>query len=77
MTKDNSVHLPEVLFEFRPSGRSVRVSALDPITGIEVSIIGDTRAGKETMKRIAIRKLIRAILRQREKDQLKMKEPRP
>ncbi len=51
------VHLPEVLFEFRSVGRFVRVAAIDPITGIEVTMVGDVTYGEEMLKRIATRKL--------------------
>ena len=51
------IHLPEVLFEFRRIGRSVRVSAIDPKTGIEATMVGDIRAGMPTLKRNAARKL--------------------
>ncbi len=63
------IHLPEVLFEFRPVGRYVRVAAIDPITGIEVTMVGDITYGEEILKRIAIRKLKYVIAkRQKQKD---------
>ena len=63
------VHLQEVLFEFRPVGRFVRVAAIDPITGIEVTMVGDATYGEEMLKRIAVRKLKYVIAkRQRQKD---------
>ncbi|MDA0240559.1 MAG: serine hydroxymethyltransferase [Proteobacteria bacterium] len=49
--------LEEVLFEFRPLGHYVKVSAIDPKTGTEISIAGDRKASNEELKRIAIRKL--------------------
>lgn len=49
--------LDEVLFEFRPIGRYVKVSAIDPITGTEISIVGDVKASSEELKHVAIRKL--------------------
>ena len=51
------VYLREVLFEFHRVGSVVKVSAIDPVTAIEVSIVGDPRHGKEILKRTAIRKL--------------------
>ena len=38
-------------------GNSVKVCAIDPETGIEVSIVGDPRYGKEVLKRNVLRKL--------------------
>ncbi len=56
--KANNGHGREVLFEFHiGSGRAMRVVAIDPVTGTEVVMIGDNRAGKETLKRNAARKL--------------------
>lgn len=49
--------LEEVLFEFRPVGHYVKVSAIDPKTRTEISIVGDRKASNEELKRIAIRKL--------------------
>jgi hypothetical protein len=51
------VDLPQVLFEFIPHGRYVKVSAVDPITKIEVSIVGDANAPTPTLKMLAKRKL--------------------
>ena len=47
----------EVLFEMNWMGRTVRVSAIDARTNIEVTIVGDARAGEEALKRAAMRKL--------------------
>jgi hypothetical protein len=47
----------EVLFEFHQVGRSVRVSALDTLTGVEVQIVGDPRYTHDALKRVALRKL--------------------
>ena len=57
MVRRGRSYLPEVLFEFRRIGRSVRVSAIDPKTGTEVVMVGDSRAGMTTLKRSAARKL--------------------
>ena len=46
-----------VIFEFRRVGAFVKVSAVDPRTLTEVSIIGSPRAGEEILKRTALRKL--------------------
>jgi len=47
----------EYLLEFHQVGRYVKVSAIDPITNIEVSIVGDAAATKAELERVAVRKL--------------------
>ncbi len=47
----------EVILEFQSVGNSVKVTAIDPLTLIEVSIVGSATAGEEILKRTAIRKL--------------------
>lgn len=51
------VNLGEVLLEFIVQGNYVKVTAVDPVTLTEVSIVGDRRASKATLERIAIQKL--------------------
>ncbi len=66
------VKLDEVIYEFIPSGTSVKVSAVDPITGHEVAIVGDPKAGEEYLMRIARRKLeyvLTKLLKEEAKDQ--------
>lgn len=46
-----------VLIEFIPIGNFVKVTAIDPVTLIEVSIISDRNYPKELMKNNAIKKL--------------------
>ena len=58
----------EVLFEMRRIGRAVRVNAIDPRTGIEVTMVGDARAGVETLKRNAARKLAWVLEKRRALD---------
>ena len=47
----------EVLLEFQQVGNAVKVTAVDPDTLTEVSIVGSPMAGEETLKRTAINKL--------------------
>lgn len=47
----------EVLIEFQQIGNAVKVTALDPETYTEVSIMGPSSAGREVLKRNAINKL--------------------
>lgn len=55
---DKGVYLPEVLFEMRRIGRSVRVAAIDPITQTEVILVAPAKLSLNDMKRVAARKLI-------------------
>lgn len=57
MAEQKPIRLREVLYEFIPVGNAVKVSAIDPVSGTEISIVGDPKAGQETLKRIARRKL--------------------
>src|SRR3546814_12628431 len=47
----------EVIFEFVAVGNSVKVSAIDPATMLEVSIVGPVNAGEEALRRAARPKL--------------------
>ena len=47
----------EVLIEFHQIGNSVKVTAVDPVTAVEVSIVGAANASQEMLKRLAVRKL--------------------
>jgi hypothetical protein len=47
----------EVILEFQVLGNAVKVTAIDPETLIEVSIVGSATATEETLKRAALRKL--------------------
>ncbi len=49
--------LDEVIIEFHQVGNAVKVTAVDPESLIEVSIVGAPSAGRETLERTAIRKL--------------------
>ena len=45
-----------MIFEFHITGGSVKVTAVDPGTLTEVSIVGAANAGDELLKRNAVRK---------------------
>jgi hypothetical protein len=47
----------EIIFEFLHIGTSVKVTAIDAVTGLEVVIVGDPAAGKTALKRLARQKL--------------------
>ena len=55
---DKGIYLPEVLFEMRWVGRSVRVAAIDPITHTEVILVAPAKLSLNDMKRVAARKLV-------------------
>jgi len=62
--KPEDVQLKEVLFEFHHVGKLVRVTAIDPRTGIEVVMVGAPKYGEEALKRLATRKLRYVIAKQ-------------
>jgi len=45
------------IIEFISHGRSVKVSAVDPETGTEVSIVGSLQASQDELSALAVRKL--------------------
>ena len=51
----------EALFEFHRVGAYMKVTALDPDTGIEVSIVGPANAAEYTLRSNALRKLDAAL----------------
>ena len=59
------VQLREVLFEFRRVGRFLKVTAIDPDTNTEISMVGNPRYSEEMLKRIATRKLVYVIAKRR------------
>ena len=59
------VKIKEVLFEFVSVGRYLRVNAIDPRTGIEITMTADPRYGESHIKRIATRKLAYVISKKR------------
>jgi Domain of unknown function (DUF6898) len=54
----------EVLIEFHSVGAYVKVSAVDPVTLTEVSIVGDPQAGEARLKRLAVQRLEYVLARQ-------------
>ena len=47
----------EVIFEFLRIGAALKVTAVDVDSGTEASMIGDPKAGQETLRRLAKQKL--------------------
>lgn len=54
----------KVYFEFVPVGPQIKVSAIDSLTKVEVSIIAPKATMRRDMERVALRKLQRALERQ-------------
>ncbi len=50
-------HLGEVLFEFQRFGNALKVCAVDPKSGVEISIQGPLTGSREDLKMIAMAKL--------------------
>ena len=65
VTEEDYVYLPEVLFEFHRRGKFVKVSAIDPRTNTEVSMVGSPRYGQVLLKRLALRKLAYVIAKRK------------
>lgn len=55
---DDNAHLTEVLFEFRRIGSIMRVSAIDPRTSVEVTVMAPADGFEEASKQVALRKLL-------------------
>ena len=66
----------DILLEFQVQGNSVKVSAIDQNTGIEVSTIGPATASEAALERAAVRKLY-YVLQKRKREQAKRKYHRP
>ena len=47
----------DVYFEFTAIGGTVKVSAIDSATGLEVSVVGPASASQADLQRLALRKL--------------------
>ena len=46
-----------VIYEFYQIGNSVKVSAIDPVTAVEVAIVGPANAPRSQLQRNALQKL--------------------
>jgi hypothetical protein len=53
----------DVYFEFTAIGGTVKVTALDALTGTEVSIMGPTTAAQADLERLALQKLKARLVR--------------
>lgn len=51
----------EVLFEFVQLGATVRVAAVDALSGVEVVVMGPASAARGDLERLAVQKLQRRL----------------
>ncbi len=65
LLKPEDIYLREILFEIRQVGNVMRVTAIDPGSGLEVITIGDPTADSKVLERIAARKLKYVIAKRR------------
>ena len=65
MASPKDVYLPEVLFQLQRVGRVLRVIAIDPLTGTEVTMVAPHTGEIEGVKRIAARKLAYVLAKRR------------
>jgi len=56
--------LKEVLYEFHHSGKAIRIVAIDPVTGTEVTMVGAQGYSREHLKKLAARKLAYVLSKQ-------------
>lgn len=56
------------IVEFRPVGNVVKVSAIDPESGTEVSIVGAKGLAQKDMEAVAVRKLRYVLAKKAEQD---------
>ena len=54
----------EVYFEFIAIGNAVKVTAIDSLTGIEVSAMGPVSASQADLRQLALQKLKRRLKRE-------------
>ena len=55
--KPDGRDLANVIFEFSAMGNSVKFCAVDPVTGLEIAIVGPPGAGEAALRRTAMAKL--------------------
>ncbi len=66
----------EFYIEFITIGPQIKVTAIDPETGLEVSIIAPTSATQQEMTRVAVEKLKRRIERESQPQKEQKKPPK-
>ncbi len=67
--KSRKLYSGEVLIELHyTGGRAVRVVAIDPVSGTEVTMVGDAARGEEELKRLAANKLAYVLNKKKKPD---------
>lgn len=56
----------DVYFEFTVIGATVKATAIDSVTGIEVSVVGPVTARRSDLERLALAKLERRLSREKD-----------
>lgn len=64
------------LIEFQQARGAIKVSAIDPLTGIEVSIVGAPNATQAELSRLAVQKLQYRLNKERQKAEAEAKSSR-
>jgi hypothetical protein len=59
-------HTGQYYIEFVSAGKSVKVTAIDPHTGREVSIVGAAKATRKQLSELAVRKLKYVLAKEKE-----------
>jgi hypothetical protein len=57
----------EIYFEFTAIGNAVKVTAIDSVTGIEVSAMGPSSASQADLRQLALRKLEARLRREEQR----------
>ncbi|MBT6313141.1 MAG: hypothetical protein HOJ21_08060 [Alphaproteobacteria bacterium] len=55
--RENSAGLSEVFVEFQQNGSYTKAIAIDPVSMVEVSIVGATASPRHILQQAAVRKL--------------------
>jgi hypothetical protein len=58
--------MAEVYFEFQQIGSYVKVTAIDPVSMVEVSVTGAAAASQQNLKQLALRRLEYVLAKRRE-----------
>lgn len=64
VASNDSGGIGEILIEFVTIGNSIKVMAVDPVSGLEVAITGPTTASKSDLERVVCRKLLAKLEKQ-------------
>ena len=58
-----------IIVEFVSVGKSVKVTAIDPVSSKEVSIVGSPKASRQQLSALAVRKLRYVLNRDQDKSE--------